>query len=40
MYLKFAENVDMLVQIENAKFENERWHENGYTWCTKIRKLI
>ena len=33
MYLKFAEkNVDILVQIVNAKFENESGNDNRYTW--------
>ena len=38
MYLKIVEHVDMLVQIVNAKFENEREKDNGYTGCAKIRR--
>ena len=35
--MKFAENVDILVEIINAKFENERGKDTG---CTKTRKLF
>ena len=35
MYLKSAENVDMLVQIVNS-----RGMDNGYIGCTKMRKLF
>ena len=36
MYLKFAENVDILVQIVNAKLYNEREKNNGYNGCKKM----
>ena len=34
MYLNFPENVDILVQIVNVKFENERGKDN---WLQKNR---
>ena len=40
MYLKFAENVDILVQIVNAKLYNEREKNNGYNGCQKILKTF
>ena len=37
MYLKFAENIDMLVHIVNAQFKNERGKDNGCTGCKTVR---
>ena len=39
-YLKFAEYVDIVVQIIYAKFKNYRSKDNGYTGCTKMEKNI
>ena len=36
MYLKFDENVDILVQIVNAKFENERGRTMGILGAKKF----
>ena len=33
MYLKVAEKVDILEQIVNAKFENEKEKDNRYAGC-------
>ena len=37
-FLKFAEYVDMLIQIIYAKFKNDRTKDNGYTGCKKMEK--
>ena len=41
MYLKFADNVDILVQIVYAKFENhEKGKDKMYTGCTIMATKI
>ena len=37
-YLKFAEYVDILVQIIYAKFKNDRTKNSGDTGCMKMEK--
>ena len=38
IYLKFAEYVDILVQIIYAKFKNDRTKNSGDTGCMKMEK--
>ena len=40
IYLKFAGNVDILEQIMNAKFENERGKDNRSIPGEKIGKIL
>ena len=37
-YMKFAEHVDIWVQIIYAKFKNDRAKDNGDTRCMKMEK--
>ena len=40
MYLKFAENVDMLVEIMNAKFKNGGGRTMGTLDANNLKKKI
>ena len=40
MYLTFAENLDILVQIVNAKFENEKGKDNRFTPVQKNYSML
>ena len=37
--LKFAEYVEISVQIIYTKFKNDRTKDNGYTGCTKMEPV-